>query len=1081
MRRLFPLSILALSACSEPATALVVATSTDAAVPADLSHLRVRVERGGASRHDRTYALPGDAPMPGTLSIAREEPGGGPVTITLDGLDASGVRVTRRARVTFVEGSTRLLRLRLTYSCFDVPCDAEHSCVDGVCQGVDVDGATLDEATSPGPTSPAGCFDEAACLAGATPVPLACELAAPGPAGSFNLAAKWAGSGAAALVPAAAYSVAGGRVSLSPQLCSQVKTGRVTALFASSSCPTATTEPCPRDTSLPAPGAGGRGGAAAAAGMSGSGGSSGMSGSGGVAGMSGSGGSSGKAGSGGAAGMSGSGGVAGMSGAGGVAGLSGSGGVAGVSGAGGSSGKAASGGVAGAGGAAGMSGSGGAAGVSGSGGIAGMSGSSGSGGDAGAAGSAGAVAVDATPRDLAMSRAAGCGLSGGAAYCWGYNSGVLGTAETGETVLAPAKVLNAPDMVQLAAGRSHLCGLTSAGGVHCWGLNDGAQCSADAGDLSSRVTATPVAPLSSGVDELTISAQTTCVRRGGLVSCFGHDEKGTLGSGPQSGPRGLTDVPGVTDALALSASTDASLVCAIRPGPSAGTRVTCWGEGLAGPADVPGLADAVEVAITSAGWVVARTASGAVLSTSVSAGALSAPQPVPVPTSTRIAAQEDVVSVNATGEVVRARSTDEAPHAQSYAAVPGLPVGDPVVSVSTGSTYLYGLASTCARTASGERFCWGDDIACQLGTGCPEDEVTPFAVPGIGPVQSVTAGAFSTAIVDMASKVRFWGAPRAFGKAPGSSEWTATPVDVTGFVGAPSRVSLGVEDETAHVLLQGGGAVRFRYGAPETTGELLGAPDAGKLSSVMAASVYQAGVVPGGLAFFSRDTPDTVFSYGVYGNGGVAPGGAYLSLPFAGISAHVTYELQGYNPSHHCVIAGGALSCWGPNKSGQTGDESAADTTTTPHAVTLPRPVVSACAGWKHTCALDDMGDVHCFGYAGAGQTGTVSSPKGVPQKVAVSGQIGVVCGEQHTCSWSPTDVHCWGHNLRGELGAGDRTGGPIPRKVALSGVSAMSAGDTHTCALTPAGVSCWGGGYAMKLGNGKSGFYAAATPLVLP
>jgi alpha-tubulin suppressor-like RCC1 family protein len=81
------------------------------------------------------------------------------------------------------------------------------------------------------------------------------------------------------------------------------------------------------------------------------------------------------------------------------------------------------------------------------------------------------VPVDARFTSLAAGDEHTCGIAvDGRAWCWGYDwAGVLGTGREAQGQQAPAPVARGLRFRQLAAGRSHTCGVTLAGGLFCWG------------------------------------------------------------------------------------------------------------------------------------------------------------------------------------------------------------------------------------------------------------------------------------------------------------------------------------------------------------------------------------------------------------------------------------------------------------------------------------------------------------------------------------------------------------------------------------------------------------------------------------
>ncbi len=134
---------------------------------------------------------------------------------------------------------------------------------------------------------------------------------------------------------------------------------------------------------------------------------------------------------------------------------------------------------------------------------------------------------------------------------------------------------------------------------------------------------------------------------------------------------------------------------------------------------------------------------------------------------------------------------------------------------------------------------------------------------------------------------------------------------------------------------------------------------------------------------------------------------------------------------------------------------------------------IETAAGAAHTCALDDAGNVYCWGSSNNGQLGLGpdSGPRDAPVPVpGLSGVKALAAGRAHTCAVAQQDgsVRCWGANNVGQLGL-DVFGSdmPVPKLVAgLVDVVAITAGDSHTCAATADGVTyCWGSNNSGQLG----------------
>jgi hypothetical protein len=141
-------------------------------------------------------------------------------------------------------------------------------------------------------------------------------------------------------------------------------------------------------------------------------------------------------------------------------------------------------------------------------------------------------------------------------------------------------------------GTAELCVL----GAHarCWAWSD---------EPSRLVEETP--PVRSGVRDLAVDTEATCMRIGDRVECSGR--VGRLGDGETEYPHDFVPVEGIADARQLEAV--GRTTCALR---STG-RVACWGERLLDtddnahahkidyvPVELPSVTDAIEIAMEGA-------------------------------------------------------------------------------------------------------------------------------------------------------------------------------------------------------------------------------------------------------------------------------------------------------------------------------------------------------------------------------------------------------------------------------------------------------------------------------------------------
>ena len=185
---------------------------------------------------------------------------------------------------------------------------------------------------------------------------------------------------------------------------------------------------------------------------------------------------------------------------------------------------------------------------------------------------------------------------------------------------------------------------------------------------------------------------------------------------------------------------------------------------------------------------------------------------------------------------------------------------------------------------------------------------------------------------------------------------------------------------------------------------------------------------------------------------------------------------------HTCAVyASGSVACWGENENGQLGNgESGASVySSVPVEVAGIDDAIAVGAGWEHSCALHDTGEVSCWGDNSHGEIGSGQDDKTVPlpaKAVGIDDAVSVTAGHWHTCALRQTGgISCWGADHDGQLGDG-RIGRTIDSFVPvdvidISDAVEVSAGGEHTCAVHATGeVSCWGDNWKGELGNGTAG-----------
>ncbi|TXD35179.1 hypothetical protein FRC98_17060 [Lujinxingia vulgaris] len=197
---------------------------------------------------------------------------------------------------------------------------------------------------------------------------------------------------------------------------------------------------------------------------------------------------------------------------------------------------------------------------------------------------------------------------------------------------------------------------------------------------------------------------------------------------------------------------------------------------------------------------------------------------------------------------------------------------------------------------------------------------------------------------------------------------------------------------------------------------------------------------------------------------------------------------------HGCLInAAGELYCWGRNDYGQAGD-SAGDPVLAPAQILGARlsgggraEFLSVSAGAEHTCAVDDQGDIHCWGRNDARQAGHAGASTHLIQKVGGGHDfVLAAAGSRHSCGVTSDDfAYCWGAGDRGQLGDGTTTATPSEVPKFIDGgytFAYLEAGEDFSCGLSPSGLPvCWGAGDRGQIGNGATADVNVPRTLALP
>jgi alpha-tubulin suppressor-like RCC1 family protein len=746
----------------------------------------------------------------------------------------------------------------------------------------------------------------------------------------------------------------------------------------------------------------------------------------------------------------------------------GAGATGGSAGAGGSAGKS---GVAGAGGTGGGAGLGGAAGK---GGAAGVAGAGGAGGGAGGAAGMGGAGGHGTYR-IAVGGQRACAVSaGGAAYCWGTNTNLLGLGSRTYSLDSATPVDLTPlfgqHIVDMTVSDFVICALKDDGSVFCSG-QDGSELVSGIGGVATQICDAPI-DMGFGFG--------CALRTDGKVYCWSDtgDALDPLGGG---GPFMAVEATGVDGAVAVACQERTA--CALK---SDGT-VWCWGGGwgtvnttnsdLESPRLVAEFGSDVATLRGGEAGLCAFSHTGAATCIGALFGVPQYSQsrlPVAVPAlngvSTLAIGDRHQCAVGSDG-ALRCWGANELGQLADGTFVDH--AAPALATAFAGGGTLAGIAAgegvTCASFTGGSVSCVGSNDRGALGDG---SALALGAVQvGLGNGASVVAyqaaiDTAASALLSDGSVVAWGGLPPLLVPAGGSTLRTAVPAPVAGPPAQPAATQDFVVPTSA-CLLASDGSVRCLQSSAPATFSVVSGLESGATALARNCVAPAGGGVKCNLGV-SSPTPSA------------APGAAAKGA--------VSAIAVGFGGT--CLLRpDGSVECW----TGQTGspkDEPVMD---------LGGPVTAIAVG-DDGCALRNDGAVLCWainGYASSLSAQYVQLPDAAVGITAASGVVcrsyaagGFSCFDDqyrgHECAWTAAGaLYCWGDNTFGQLGDGTTASHTdvVTATAAGGPVISASAGNHQTCAVRASDyrLVCWGWNGAGELGNGSGGPRATSTAVALP
>lgn len=612
----------------------------------------------------------------------------------------------------------------------------------------------------------------------------------------------------------------------------------------------------------------------------------------------------------------------------------------------------------------------------------------------------------------------------GDAFCRGANYyGQLGNGSTTDS----------PDFVRVSGGHrfatvlpgvESTCGLTTDSLAYCWGY--GGVGALGVGDTNRRMVPTPVAG-GHRFSRLGVGELHACGLTGsGAAYCWGWNGYGQAGVSTGADP--TTPQP-VQQAPAFGVLGAGGLgTCAITPANAA----TCWGMNYSGqlgsytdtifhsPVLLAGGHTFSSLGIREMQCGVATTG------TVYCWGQPWSLSPVAIVSTQRFTT---ISTAYTHGCGV---ATDSTAQCWSWSMQPTVvPGGLKFTQLASGNYH------DCGLTADSSAHCWLFHCGTDLDVGCDQPPA-PALLPGSPKFTQLSAGGNNQACgLDGSGAIFCWYVERDFVVAPVAVSGGVTFRSIAvGNVGPPPPIPTG-----------------WDYGcgiATDSTAQCWGfkfAVVGGQFTVTTAAP----SAVPGGLKYVSLDT------WGGHVCGIVVGGAAYcwtppdagpVAVPGGGFVRVFTDFWS------DCAIdAGGLVSCWGRNLTGELGVGSAGNQSRVPAPVLGGHTFTSISPTLDHTCGITTDSTAYCWGSNSTGMLGTGDTTWSIPPVPVVGGLhfAALATGPYLSCGLvADGSAYCWG---RGSLT-------PAQQQVGTHFISLSANSYSTICGVTTAGaVQCWDAG----------------------
>jgi alpha-tubulin suppressor-like RCC1 family protein len=349
------------------------------------------------------------------------------------------------------------------------------------------------------------------------------------------------------------------------------------------------------------------------------------------------------------------------------------------------------------------------------------------------------------------------------------------------------------------------------------------------------------------------------------------------------------------------------------------------------------------------------------------------------------------------------------------------PLDVPVVALSAG------LSHTCGLSSGGEAYCWGEGTNLALGGFVGGSSATPQPVLGVGQrgdLVSLSVGSRSTCALTAAGDVYCWGNNALGQLGQGDTIDRAEPV----LIELPERaIQVDLRYDTACAIdelsalycwgenAEGQAGQGDTPQAPVASTSPLEVPSAIGWQEVSTGNGHVCAIrLDGELHCWGRNTDAQL---------GQADPGQVRSPMRVGTDTDWAHLSVGQ--SQTCALKeSGTLYCWGANDESQLGIDPPG-VVSTPTQVGSDTDWIAVSQSALHGCGLRQAGTLHCWGRRQEGQLTLpyYAAPIALPVQIGTdSDWSDLTVGRFHTCARRASAYQCTGENADGRLGDGSTT-----------------------------------------------------------